>query len=302
MPRRLFYCDHHEIPLPEGHRFPLRKYRLLREALAADGLFHLEPAAPADPGDIALAHDPEYVRQFIGGALPDRAMRRIGFPWSQGLVRRTLASVGGTLGATRDALACGLGGTLAGGTHHAFRAEGSGFCVFNDVAVAIHWLRARQLCRRIAVVDLDVHQGDGTAHFFEHDSDVLTVSIHGTGNFPFEKQRSSIDIGLADRTGDLEYLRVLDEVLPRVCEFEPEIIYYLSGVDALASDGLGRLALSLEGLMARDQKVLGACHSLSIPVAITLGGGYSDPIERTVEAHANTFRVAAQVFGVPQPL
>ena len=302
MPRRLFYCDHHEIPLPAGHKFPLRKYRLLREALTADGFFHLDPAPPANPAEIALAHDPEYVRQFLSGTLPPRVIRRIGFPWSEGLVRRTLASVGGTLSATRDALAAGLGGALSGGTHHAFRGEGAGFCVFNDVAVAIYWLRENRAGpRRIAVVDLDVHQGDGTAHFFERDPDVLTLSIHGTGNFPFKKQRSKIDVGLADGTGDGEYLRAVDEALLRIFDFEPQLIYYLSGVDGLASDALGRLALTPEGLRSRDHKVIGACHAHSVPLAITLGGGYADPIECTVEAHANTFRIAAQVFG-PGPL
>jgi len=220
-------------------------------------------------------------------------MRRIGFPWSEDLVRRTLASVGGTLAATEDAIGTGFGGTLAGGTHHAFRGEGSGFCVFNDVAIAIHWLRAGGRARRIAVVDLDVHQGDGTAHFFEHDPDVLTLSVHGAHNFPFRKQRGKIDVELADKTGDQEYLRALDGGLPHVFEFEPELVFYLSGVDALASDVLGRLALTHEGLKARDRRVIEGCWARGIPIVITLGGGYSNPIELTVEAHANTFRVAA---------
>src|SRR5258706_4695228 len=163
-------------------------------------------------------------------------MRRIGFPWSEGLVQRTLASAGGTLAATQDAVDTGFGGTLAGGTHHAFRSEGSGFCVFNDVAIAVYSLRACGRARRFAAVDLEVHQGDGTAHFFEHDPDVLTVSLHGANNFPFRKQRSKIDVELADRTGDEEYLRALDSVLPRVFDFAPEIVFYLSGVDSLASD------------------------------------------------------------------
>jgi len=292
---RLFYCDHFEIPLPRGHKFPIEKYRLLRERLARDGFWQLEQATPAPVETIALAHDPKYVSQFIDGTLPASVMRRIGFPWSQGLVNRTLASAGGTLAATRDALDTGFGGTLAGGTHHAFRTEGSGFCVFNDVAIAIYSFRAR--ARRAAVVDLDVHQGDGTAHFFEHDPDVLTISLHGANNFPFRKQRSKIDIELPDRTGDEEYLRALDSVLPRVAEFEPEIVFYLSGVDALASDVLGRLALTPEGLKARDASVIGECHRNRLPLVITLGGGYSKPIELTAEAHANTFRVAAEIYG-----
>jgi acetoin utilization deacetylase AcuC-like enzyme len=294
---RLFYCDHFEIPLPEGHKFPIEKYRLLRDRIAADGFWRLEPATPASVETIALAHDPQYVAQFVDGRLPPAAMRRIGLPWSQGLVTRTLASAGGTLAATRDAMETGFGGTLAGGTHHAFRAEGSGFCVFNDVAIAIFSLRAAGRAKRAAVVDLDVHQGDGTAHFFEHDPDVLTISLHGARNFPFRKQRSKIDVELADQTGDEEYLRALDAVLPRVFDFAPEIVFYLSGVDALASDVLGRLALTHDGLQARDSRVIGACFREKVPLVITLGGGYSKPIELTVAAHANTFRVAAEIYG-----
>jgi acetoin utilization deacetylase AcuC-like enzyme len=290
---KLYYCDHFEIPLPEGHRFPMQKYRLLRERIAEDGFWKLEPSTPASVETIALAHDSEYVSQFVNGTIAPNAMRRIGFPWSEGLVQRTLASAGGTLAATRDALETGFGGTLAGGTHHAFRTEGSGFCVFNDVAIAIHSYRPK----RAAVVDLDVHQGDGTAHFFEHDPNVLTLSIHGANNFPFRKQRSTIDLELPDGTADEEYLRALDSVLPRVFEFEPEIVFYLSGVDALASDVLGRLSLTPDGLKARDTRVIGECFNRDVPLAITLGGGYSKPIELTAEAHANTFRVAAEIYG-----
>lgn len=293
---RLFYCDHFEIPLPDGHKFPMEKYRLLRERLVSDGFWKLEAATPAPVETIALAHDPEYVAQFVNGTLSSSAMRRIGFPWSQGLVTRTLASAGGTVAATRDALATGFGGTLAGGTHHAFRTEGSGFCVFNDVAIAIHSLRPK----RAAVIDLDVHQGDGTAHFFEHDPDVLTLSLHGANNFPFRKQRSTIDVELPDKTGDAEYLRALDLVLPRVLNFAPEIVFYLSGVDGLATDVLGRLALTHEGLKARDARVIGACFTNKLPLVITLGGGYSRPIHLTAEAHANTFRIAAEIYGSPR--
>jgi acetoin utilization deacetylase AcuC-like enzyme len=273
------------------------KYRLLRDLLVADGFWNLEPSAPAPLEAIKLAHDPGYVSQFIDGTLPASAMRRIGFPWSPGLVARTLASAGGTLAATREALDTGFGGTLAGGTHHAFRAEGSGFCVFNDVAIAIHVLRAEARAHRVAVIDLDVHQGDGTAHFFEHDRDVLTISLHGANNFPFRKQRSKIDIELPDQTGDRQYLRALDTVLPRILEFRPEIVFYLSGVDALATDVLGRLALTPDGLKGRDSRVLQSCESNRLPLVITLGGGYSKPIELTAEAHANTFRLAAGIYG-----
>lgn len=293
---RLYYSDHLDIPLPDGHKFPMRKYRLLRDRIASDGLWQLERSDPAPIETIKLAHDADYVDQFIAGTLPAAAMRRIGFPWSEGLVQRTLASAGGTLLASRDALETGLGATLSGGTHHAFRSEGSGFCVFNDVAITIYALRSRGKAQRVAVLDLDVHQGDGTAHFFEHDPEVLTISMHGAHNFPFRKQRSKIDLELPDGTGDEEYLEILDSVLPRVAEFAPEIVFYLSGVDALESDVLGRLSLTLEGLKSRDRRVIGECLGRNLPLVITLGGGYSSPIEPTVEAHANTFRVAARMY------
>ncbi|MFN7997301.1 MAG: histone deacetylase [Bryobacteraceae bacterium] len=297
MTRRLFYCDHHRVPLPAGHKFPMRKYALLRGILAAEGFFRLEPAPPAARETIELAHDPDYVRAFLTGTVEPRVMRRIGFPWSEGLVQRTLASVGGTLAAARDALDVGFGGTLAGGTHHAFRAEGSGFCVFNDIAVAILALRREGRVTRAAIVDLDVHQGDGTALMFENDPAVLTLSLHGEKNFPFRKQRSKLDVALPDGTSDLEYLRVLDEVLPEAFKFRPDILFYQSGVDPLAGDKLGRLALTHEGLMERDRRVMQRARDTSIPLTVTLGGGYSDPIESTASAHANTFRTAAEVFG-----
>jgi acetoin utilization deacetylase AcuC-like enzyme len=293
---RLFYCDHYAIPLPPGHKFPMAKYRMLRDLLARDGCFSFESAPFADPLTIELVHDAAYVRDFLNGALPEAAIRRIGFPWSEALVTRTLASVGGTLGATCDAFDTGWGGNLAGGTHHAFRAEGSGFCVFNDIAVAIQWLRSKARIERAAVIDLDVHQGDGTAQIFEAEPDVLTLSMHAKSNYPFRKQRSKIDIEFDDDARDPEYLSALDAVLPRVFDFEPDIVFYQSGVDPLASDTLGRLALTHVGLTERDHRVMTAAHAHSVPIVITLGGGYSRPIELTAEAHANTFRTASEIF------
>jgi acetoin utilization deacetylase AcuC-like enzyme len=271
---RLSYCDHYPIPLQAGHKFPAEKYRLLRETLARDSLFELEPAEFARAEVIELAHDPAYVAGFLSGDLDPAIMRRIGFPWSHELTRRTLASLGGTLAASEEALRTGFGGNLAGGTHHAFSAEGAGFCVFNDIAVAILALRRAHGVRRAAVVDLDVHQGDGTAAIFRDDLNVLTLSIHGRNNFPFRKQRSRIDVDLADGTGDGEYMAALESVLPRVFEFAPEIVFYQAGVDALAGDRLGRLVLTLEGLEQRDHLVLETCRSHGVPVVITLGGGY----------------------------
>ena len=261
MSKVLFYTDQYTIPLPEGHRFPIQKYRMLRELLAVDGLFRFEAAPLADREVIELAHDPEYVEMFLSGTLSPQAIRRIGFPWSEGLVKRTLASVGGTLAATNEALANGWGGNLAGGTHHAFRGEGSGFCVFNDIAVAIQWLRTSGKLKRVAVIDLDVHQGDGTAQIFQGEPAVLTLSVHCEVNFPFRKQQSKIDVALAEGTADEEYLQALDEVLPRVFAFEPEIVFYQSGVDVLASDALGKLRLTPEGVKRRDQSVISAVKS-----------------------------------------
>ncbi len=292
---RLYYCDHLEIPLPPGHKFPVRKYRMLRDALELSGLFDLQPAPAAPIEVIELAHDPAYVRAFIDGTLPAQAVRRIGFPWSPDLVIRTLASAGSTLAAAHDALERGIAGGLAGGTHHASYAEGAGFCVFNDIAIAIKAVRREGLMRRAAVVDLDVHQGDGTAAMFEGDPDVLTFSMHGANNFPFRKQRSSIDIALPDATEDDPYLSLLAQTVPRVWDFRPEIVFYQAGVDGLKTDRLGRLALTHRGLRERDRVVLENARIHAVPVIITLGGGYSEPIEATVEAHVNTFRLAASL-------
>ncbi len=271
----------------------MAKYRLLREALARDSRFSFE-AAPFAPVElIAQVHDPASVRAVLDGTLDPRVIRRIGFPWSEALVSRTLASVGGTVNAARDAMKFGWGGNLAGGTHHAFRDEGSGFCVFHDIAVAIRALGTP----RTSVVDLDVHQGDGTAALFADEPRVFTLSLHGRDNFPFRKQVSRVDVGLPDGTGDDAYLAALADVLPMAFEeFGPEIVFFQSGVDALGSDKLGRLALTHEGLKARDRMVFEACRRLGVPLVVTLGGGYSDPVSLTVEAHRNTFVGAADFY------
>lgn len=297
MTRLLFYTDHLMLPLPAQHKFPIQKYRLLREQLEPDGCFLFEPAPFADVETIELVHEREYVEAFLNRTLGEAAIRKIGFPWSEGLVKRTLASVGSTLAATREALSTGWGGTLAGGTHHAFSGEGSGFCVFNDIAVAARWAQANAKVKRVAVVDLDVHQGDGTAHIFLGDASVLTLSVHCKANFPLRKQQSAIDVELEAGIGDEEYLRRLADMLPRVWEFEPEIVFYQSGVDGLASDRLGRLKLTHAGLRERDRMVMRGVRDLGAPFVITIGGGYSEPIELTAEAHANTFRVAREVLG-----
>ncbi|HZU24044.1 MAG TPA: histone deacetylase [Bryobacteraceae bacterium] len=294
--KRVWYCDHHPLPLPPGHRFPAEKYELVRRMLAPSDAFEFTPAAAADPELIASIHERSYVLQVLEGAVPAAVMRRIGFPWSEGLVRRTMASVGGTLQATAEALETGWGGNLAGGTHHAFRDAGAGFCVFNDIAIAFEVNRAAGRIRRAAILDLDVHQGDGTAAIFGGDPDVLTISIHSQNNFPFHKQRSSIDIGLPDEVGDEAFLNALASVLPLIRDFRPDIVFYQSGVDGLAEDRLGRLALTHNGLAERDRTVFEFARRIGAPIVVTMGGGYGEPIESTAQAHANTFRTASEVF------
>jgi acetoin utilization deacetylase AcuC-like enzyme len=293
---RIFSTDQYAITLPEGHKFPVLKYDMLRHIVETEGLFQLEQSPLADSETVGLAHDPAYVSGFSHGTLPASAMRRIGLPWTQVLVNRAFASVGGTVSASFEALKRGWGATLGGGTHHAFRAEGAGFCVFNDIAVAIQLLRKRGLIRRAAVIDLDVHQGDGTAEIFQDDPDVFTLSIHGASNFPFRKKKSRLDVPLPDGIEDAAYLRHLDEVLPAAFTFKPDIVFYQSGVDPLASDVLGRLSLTHAGLIARDRMVFAAALNFGAPFVLTSGGGYSRPIERSAEAHANTYRTAREMF------
>jgi acetoin utilization deacetylase AcuC-like enzyme len=274
----------------------MEKYGMVRDALRASGGFEFVPARLAEAAQIERTHHPAYVRGFLEGTLDPRIVRQIGFPWSAGLVRRTLASVGGSLAAADDAWRTGFGGNLAGGTHHASFAEGAGFCVFNDLAICIHEMRRLGRIVRAAVVDLDVHQGDGTAAIFADDPDVFTFSMHGRNNYPLRKQRSRLDIDLPDGTGDDEYLRILEEALPEILAFEPDMVLFQTGVDGLASDRLGRLALTHAGLRERDRMVMETARSRGIPLVTTLGGGYAEPLRDTVEAHANTFRTAREIF------
>ena len=274
---------------------------MLRQSIEDEGLFQVEQADPADAETVALAHDPDYVKAFTAGMLTPAAIRRIGLPWSQILVQRAFASVGGTVSASLEAMQHGWGATLGGGTHHAFRSEGAGFCVFNDIAVAIQLLRKRGLIRRAAVIDLDVHQGDGTAEIFQDDPDMFTLSVHCESNFPFAKSRVVPDMALPDRVEDIQYLHQLEEVLPAALAFKPDIIFYQSGVDPLVSDVLGRLSLTHQGLIERDHRVFTAARQFGAPFVLTSGGGYSRPIELSAEAHANTYRTAWQVFASLSP-
>ena len=285
------------FPLPSGHRFPIEKYSLLRERVIAEGLVPaervLEPAR-ATEADLRLVHTEEYIRRFTAGQLTPEELRRLGFPWSSRLVERSYRAAGGTVAAARAALECGVAINLAGGTHHAFPDHGEGFCVFNDVAAAIRALQRDSRIARAVVVDLDVHQGNGTHAIFAQDESVYTFSMHGGRNYPFHKVAGRLDIELPDGTRDDAYLEQLTRALPRVlAESRPDLVVYLAGVDPHEGDRLGRLALTFEGLARRDAMVLEACRDVGIPVAVTIAGGYGRSIEDTVAAHVGTVRVAA---------
>jgi len=293
----VFYSDSYTVPLPDGHRFPMEKYRMLRDALLTEGVLEaseLHEARPVDRAALLVAHTAEYVNRFCEGTIDARAVRRIGIPWSEAFVRRSLASVGGTLAAARAALGEGIAGNLAGGTHHAFAGYGEGYCVFNDIAVAALTLIEEGQIERAAVIDLDVHQGNGTAAILGSERRVFTFSMHGRNNFPFTKIDSTLDVALEDGTGDEEYLELLSGALPDVLAFAPGIIFYQGGVDPLASDRLGKLSMTHEGLMRRDAMVIRTARRLGIPIVLTLGGGYARPISETVRAHVGTYRVVKE--------
>ena len=294
---RCCYHADYFLQLPARHPFPMAKYPLLYERLVAGG--SLDPRCVIEPGecsldDLRLAHTADYLEQLAGGTLDAAEQRRIGVPWSPRLWRRSRLAAQGTLEAARAALADGVAGNLAGGTHHAFADHGEGFCVLNDVAVAIRVLQRDGLIARALVVDLDVHQGNGTAAIFEDDPDVFTFSMHGERNFPARKARSTLDVGLPDGTGDGAYLEALERNLASIFErFSPHIVFYLAGVDPAAGDRYGRLALSDSGLRRRDRHVLESCASLGLPLALTPAGGYAATPLRTAELHAIVFEEAA---------
>jgi acetoin utilization deacetylase AcuC-like enzyme len=285
------------IPLPEGHRFPIAKYAMLRDAVLASGI--VEPSNVHEPERatreaLRLVHTDRYIDGVLTGTLTAEEQRRIGLPWSHALVERSFRAVGGTCEAATAALENGVTMNLAGGTHHAFPDHGEGFCVFNDVAVAIRTLQRDGRIRRAAIVDLDVHQGNGTHAIFEGDASVFTFSMHGGRNYPFHKVAGSLDVELADGTGDDLYLATLAGALPGVLSAaEPDLVIYLAGSDPHEGDRLGRLCLTFDGLARRDAMVLDACREVGIPVAITIAGGYGRNISDSVAAHLNTVRVAA---------
>ena len=296
---RAFHSNQYTIPLPENHTFPIVKYVKIRERLVAEGTLAedaiLAPAL-ATREEILLVHTADYYDRFVAGGLSPREMRRLGLPWSEALVRRSRFSVAGTIYAARAALHVGLSANLGGGTHHAFADHGEGFCVFNDIAVATRLLREEGRIRRVAIIDCDVHQGNGTAAIFAAEPEVFTLSLHGEKNYPLVKQQSTSDVALADNTEDEEYLYLLEQSLePALDRFRPDLVFYQAGVDPLHSDRLGRLALTHDGLQRRDEMVMKACRARSLPCVITLGGGYARNVEDTIAAHCNTIRVATRL-------
>ncbi len=297
---RFFYSEDFNLRLPPKHRFPGHKYELLRQKLLSDDVLTNDTLALCEPAareDVIRAHHSDYIVSLEDGSIDPKAMRRIGFPWSPQIPLRGFRTAGGALLAAEQALQTGLSGQLAGGTHHAHADFGAGFCVLNDFAiVALKLIQDRRI-DRVAIIDLDVHQGDGNAAILCDDPNIFILDMFGRKNFPFRKFPATLDVAFEDNPGDAQYLEELRKVLPQVWNFAPDIVLYQAGVDPLIHDKLGRMDLSFDGLMRRDRLVLEGCHRRGIPCSMGIGGGYADPIDLTVEAYANTYRVAKDVYG-----
>jgi acetoin utilization deacetylase AcuC-like enzyme len=286
--------------LPEGHRFPMDKYDLLPQQLIYEGTCteenFFEPEIPNNKHFFTV-HDPEYFFNLLNITLSQKEARKIGFPLSEVLVAREMIIADGTIKASKFALKNGIAMNIAGGTHHAFSSHGEAFCMLNDQAIGARYLQQKELAKKILIVDLDVHQGNGTAEIFKKDTSVFTFSMHGKSNYPFIKETSDLDIALKNETKDNEYLSILKNILPKLINQEkPDFIYYLCGVDVLETDKLGKLSLSVKGCKERDQFVLQTCRDFNIPVMCSMGGGYSPDIKVIVDAHANTFRLAQEIY------
>ncbi len=296
---RLYYSPYYYADIGEGHVFPIRKFELVRdlllreETLRDNEIFEPEPALIED---LLLVHTEDYITRLVSGELTAKEVRKLGLPWSQSLVRRSLHAISGTINAARYALESGIASNLAGGTHHAYPDRGEGFCVLNDVAVAIRVLQREKLAERFLIVDCDVHQGNGTAFIFRDSPEVFTFSMHGAKNYPLFKEKSNLDIELADGTGDVEFLETLEQALPRIFLHNADVIFYLGGADPFEKDKLGRLNLSIEGLGKRDEIVLRFAKEHQTPIVTTMSGGYAVDINDTVEIHANTIRAVKKVF------
>ena len=287
-------------PLPKGHRFPMEKYELLPKQLLHEGTCKaedfFEPSMPSKE-DVLAVHTEEYYNSLINLSLDRRAARKIGFPLSEEFIKREQLIAQGTIDGSEYALKYGISLNIAGGTHHAYTDHGEGFCMLHDQAIAARYLQKKGLAKKILIVDLDVHQGNGTAEIFQNDDSVFTFSMHGAGNYPFKKEKSDLDIAVADGSGDEVYLRILNNTLPRLIdEQRPDFIFYLSGVDILESDKLGRLNCTINGCKERDRYVLQMCKDLKIPLQVSMGGGYSPDIKTIIEAHANTFRLVKEIY------
>ena len=293
---KVFYSDHFVLPLPEGHRFPMEKYSMLRErveeaGIVGDGELRV-PEAVSDE-QILRAHSPDYLRRVVDGTLTKQEIRRIGFPWSKRMVERSRRASGGTLDACRVALQDGFAANIAGGTHHAFADRGEGYCILNDAAIAARALQAEGLVEKVVVIDTDVHQGNGTASILAGDPSIFTFSIHGAKNFPFNKEKSDLDVELADGTDDTNFLSALSGGLEKALEQEAQLAIFLAGADPFAGDKLGRLSVSKRGLSERDRMVLEGCRDRGLPVVATMAGGYAREVSDTVDIHFQTVERAA---------
>lgn len=300
---RIYYSPYYYADIGDGHVFPIRKFELVRDRLIAEGTVQpnelIEPE-PASTDDLLLVHTNDYISRLVSGTLTAKEVRKLGLPWSESLVRRSFHAISGTINAAKYCLETGVASNLAGGTHHAYPDHGSGFCVLNDVAVSIKVLQRDKLAERFLIIDLDVHQGDGTAFIFRNSPEVFTFSMHGAKNFPLNKQASSLDIELQDKTTDNEYLATLDQALARIKSHDPDMIFYLAGADPYENDKLGRLGLTIDGLLRRDEMVLRFAEGLGVPIVTTMSGGYAADINDTVEIHCNTIRAVKNVY-FPRP-
>ncbi len=300
---QIFYSPFYYADIGENHVFPIRKFELVRDRLLWEGTLLKEEIVepqPASVEDVLLVHTEDYISRLRTGTLTAKEIRRLGLPWSESLVRRSFLACSGTISAAKQALKMGVSSNLAGGTHHSFPDRGEGFCVLNDVAVAVEVLKKDNLAKRFLIVDCDVHQGNGTAFIFQNEEEIFTFSMHGAKNYPLFKEKSTLDIELPDGTSDTEYLETLNEALPRVFLHNPDIVFYLGGADPFEKDKLGRLGLTMQGLRARDEMVLEFAKQREVPIVTVMSGGYALNIDDTVEIHCNTIRAVKKIFADSQ--
>ena len=296
---KIFYSPYYYADIGENHVFPIRKFELVRDKLLQEQTIEKSEVVEPEPAaveDVLLVHTNDYVERLRRGELTRQEIRKLGLPWSESLVRRSFLATSGTINAAKSALENRVASNLAGGTHHAFPDRGEGFCVLNDVAVAIRVLQREKLAEKFLIVDCDVHQGNGTAFIFQNDEAVFTFSMHGEKNYPLFKETSNLDLELPDKTSDAEFLETLNEALPRIFLHDPDIVFYLAGADPFEKDKLGRLSLTMNGLRQRDETVLEFAKSKDVPIVTTMSGGYALDIKDTVEIHCNTIRSVKKIF------